>query len=280
MLGSADEEVAVSTIDSRTAGLDEDASAPTYRRLAAMLRGRILAGRYAESQPLPTDLELSRDYGLSRQTVRRAYLDLVVEGLVYRARGRGTFVVPPSVRYRRGFACVQDVLALSTDSELEVLEPLARTIDAHAAERLDADPEDLWAVTFRRSHRGHVFCLTLVHLPGPLARALGRNALHRVGARSQQTVIGMLEDVGIRIVAADQVISARTADDVTAAKLGYPAHAPLLHVERLYTDERGQPVERALCDYRPDRYAYRLHLHRHHPSAPVAGPCPQKGTIP
>jgi DNA-binding GntR family transcriptional regulator len=65
-----------------------------YRQVASGLRQAIAAGRYATGQRLPTEAELVASTGLGRQTVRRAFQELVTEGVIYRVRGRGTFAVP------------------------------------------------------------------------------------------------------------------------------------------------------------------------------------------
>ncbi len=45
-----------------------------------------------------------RSHGLSRQTVRRSLLDLVVEGTIHRVPGRTTFTGPCDGRYVRQIA--------------------------------------------------------------------------------------------------------------------------------------------------------------------------------
>ena len=64
----------------------------TYTVVAREVRNRILQGDYADGRRLPTEAELAERHGVSRQTVRRAFQDLVAEGMVYRVPGRGTFV--------------------------------------------------------------------------------------------------------------------------------------------------------------------------------------------
>ncbi|MFE4850635.1 winged helix-turn-helix domain-containing protein, partial [Streptomyces sp. NPDC056689] len=59
-----------------------------YVRLARELREAILRHDYPEGVRLPTEAELAASHGLSRQTVRRAFQDLVTEGLVHRVPGR------------------------------------------------------------------------------------------------------------------------------------------------------------------------------------------------
>ena len=82
-----------------------------YRQVASDLRQAIAAGRYAGGQRLPTEAELVASTGLGRQTVRRAFQELVTEGVIYRVRGRGTFAVPGDGKYLRSFGSIDDLIA-------------------------------------------------------------------------------------------------------------------------------------------------------------------------
>lgn len=236
---------------------------PGYRRLAEHLRTAIRDQRWAEDEALPTDGELSAEFGVGRQTVRRAYLDLVNEGLVYRVPGRGTFITPSRFRYHRPFETVDDLLALSRDTELEVVEPLIGTYDAAAAAQLQLDGRLMYGMRFVRRHEGTVFCHTSVHLPPDVGRLIeGEDAFGEVGMRTTDTVIGALTSRGVQLTGADQAMTARAADAVAAERLGCPEGHPLLHVERLYVDVTGRPVEWAVSDFLPEHYTHRLHLGR------------------
>lgn len=65
-----------------------------YVSLADSMRQSILAGSWPMGSKLPTEKELITTTGLSLTTVRRAFQELVDEGLVDRRRGAGTFVSP------------------------------------------------------------------------------------------------------------------------------------------------------------------------------------------
>src|SRR5436309_1541444 len=99
---------------------------PAYRELADQLRTAIQRnGTHAQ---LPTEGELSQRHGLSRQTVRRAYQELVADGVVRRVPGRGTFPVP-SGHYVRSLGSFDDLLAQAKDTELELVTPLSVVAD-------------------------------------------------------------------------------------------------------------------------------------------------------
>ena len=106
---------------------------PAYRALAKELRSRIAAGRYAGDTRLPTESDLVEEFALSRQTVRRAFVDLVAEGLVYRVPGRGTFVAQERPRYLRQLGSIEDLMSLSDDPDMEITAAPVTIVDMEAA---------------------------------------------------------------------------------------------------------------------------------------------------
>jgi len=78
--------------------IDHEAETPPFAQLAAILRARIESGELRPGRALPSLTTLMQEYGLSRNTVRRAIGVLSDEGLVRTRPGWGTFVVPPGER--------------------------------------------------------------------------------------------------------------------------------------------------------------------------------------
>lgn len=60
--------------------------------ISQSLRIQIQRGDYAPGAQLPSEHELSRAYGVQRDTVRRALKRLVDEGLIFKRPGKGSFV--------------------------------------------------------------------------------------------------------------------------------------------------------------------------------------------
>ncbi|WP_139993456.1 GntR family transcriptional regulator [Paenibacillus paridis] len=65
---------------------------PLYQQIANELRAKIMQGKLKPNDPVPNQIELSKLYKISEITSRRALTELVQEGLIYRVRGKGTFV--------------------------------------------------------------------------------------------------------------------------------------------------------------------------------------------
>lgn len=68
------------------------AKTPMYIQLRELLRKKIEDGTYQYGELIPSERELSAQYGLNRMTVRNAISELVEEGTLTRNQGKGTFV--------------------------------------------------------------------------------------------------------------------------------------------------------------------------------------------
>jgi GntR family transcriptional regulator len=238
-------------------------AAPAYQTLREQLRDEIAAGRYNDGSRLPTESELVARHGLSRQTVRRAFQDLVAEGVVYRVPGRGTYASEADRRYLRQLGSIEDLMSLSDDTTMEVLSGLRRRVDLDAASRLRLDDDIVHSVVFRRLHDGVPFVLTTVHLAPAVAQAVLASPALADGAVGTQTVIGVLEPHLVAPIAeAAQSITVAPADSVVAAAVACAPGHPMLRVDRLYSDTGGQPVELSVSHFLPEQYTYRVTLRR------------------
>jgi DNA-binding GntR family transcriptional regulator len=265
-----------------------------YRTLADRLRTAIRDGEYADGRQLPTEEQLAASFSVSRQTVRRAMQDLVSEGIIYRVAGRGTYPVAEQDRYVNHFGSVEELMALSLDTECEVVSPLQRKVDVETASRLRLPSDEICHVTLVRRHAGTPFCYTSVYLPPRIGQLLtGSAELAEAGRRSRVTVIGLIDahlaeavppgasqrsasqhgtsqhgtsqrSTGQRgaVATAEQSVSAAGAPAFAAPHLGCDVGEPLLRIDRLYFDADDAPVELAISYFDPEHYSYRVRLRR------------------
>lgn len=235
-----------------------------YRTLAAQIRTAIRNGEYADGRQLPTEEQLAASYSVSRQTVRRAMQDLVSEGIIYRVAGRGTYPVAEQDRYVNHFGSVEELMALSLDTECQVVSPLQRKVDVSAASRLRLPADEIVTVALLRLHADVPFCYTSVCLPPRIGQLLtGFDELAVAGRRSRVTVIGLIDArISGSVAAAEQSISAAGAPAFAARHLGCETGEPLLRIDRLYFDAEDVPVELAVSYFDPEHYSYRVKLRR------------------
>ena len=63
-----------------------------YQVIADEIRSKILSNEFVVGKVIPPELQLQKDYGVSRHTVREAIALLVNEGFLRKEKGSGTYV--------------------------------------------------------------------------------------------------------------------------------------------------------------------------------------------
>jgi len=159
-------------------------SIPLYYQLEHILRARIESGEVLPGQRLPTEQELSRDYRLSRATVRQAMAALVSEGLLYRRQGKGTFVTDQAQQVRSvkltGFT--EDLFHQGHRPEVQVLESLRAPAPDRVAHQLHLAP-GAEVVRFKRLRRaaGNVLSVVINHVLPEYGEKITAQDLLRLG---------------------------------------------------------------------------------------------------
>lgn len=77
--------------------LNKQGSEPLYLQLKQLIEGQIADGVLAAHGRVPSERELSEQFGISRMTVRQALAELIQEGRLYTSVGKGTFVAEPKI---------------------------------------------------------------------------------------------------------------------------------------------------------------------------------------
>ena len=131
--------------------------APAYRKVAAALLERITDRTLSTGDRLPAELELARQFGVNRSTVREALRELESAGMVRRQRGSKLMMVS---RPERGIIAggVSRALALHEVSIRDVWEGLTilepPMAEAAARHRRAADLATLEATVAKAMQRG------------------------------------------------------------------------------------------------------------------------------
>jgi GntR family transcriptional regulator len=250
-------------LDLQVDKLDPNQIVPLYHQIYLILRERILDGHY-DDQPLPGELGLAEQFGVSRVTMRRALHDLVKEGLVYRGRGKGTFAKPRSAVSNAAVGQNQVLSASamrlqatgdSSDLQLITSKRIVPPVDIAMALHLPGDAVVEQMVRIREHHGEAVAHLTS-YIPQDLSGRICRRRLREF------PILVLLEEAGIKVEKAKQTISARLAEPNVAYALGVPVGSPLLAISRVAYDDTGRPVQMLKGLFRPDRYDYRIELSR------------------
>ena len=66
---------------------------PVYQQVAQIIRARINSGKIKPNRPIPSEAHLEQEFGVARETARKAVARLREEGLIVTVRGRGSFAI-------------------------------------------------------------------------------------------------------------------------------------------------------------------------------------------
>jgi len=79
--------------------LNKSGHIPLYIQLGRIIREKIVSGEFKEGEAIPSETELTKQYRITRTTVRKAISSLVQEGLLELVHGKGTFVRLKELKY-------------------------------------------------------------------------------------------------------------------------------------------------------------------------------------
>jgi GntR family transcriptional regulator len=234
--------------------IDRNSKLPLYYQLYEILKGNIRSGKWKPGDIIPAESELIARYKISRTTIRQVLEMLVNEGLIYRQRGRGSFVAEPTLEEAlvRIVSFTDDMLQRGRKPGTKVLTSELIPAPQDIAERLQVEPgEELAHLTRLRLADDEPMSIEdsyLIHLycPGILEGDYESNSLRQA----------IEKRYGIRWSHAKQIIRAILATNSLAKPLSIQPGDALLYIERVsFSQQRGVPVEFLRIYYRGDRYS-------------------------
>jgi len=229
---------------------------PLYKKIKVEITSTLSSGKLEPDQALPTEEQLSAQYGVSVGTVRRAMSELVAERVLIRQQGRGTFLAPLSgERMLNSFWHI-----VRKDGRREV--PIVQTLrlarasaDPAIAKALDIEPgAGIYRMLNLMLMGGHPVLVDDVRIPQALFPGLTKAEF----VARDTTIYGFYQDrFRVSVVQTIDSVRAVLADDETAKLLSIPSGLPLLEIERVAYTFHEQPVEWRRSLLHSDQYEFR-----------------------
>jgi GntR family transcriptional regulator len=232
---------------------------PLYQQLYEILRNKIKSKEWQVGQLIPSEPELMTTYGISRVTVRQVLDRLVNDGLIYRQRGKGSFVASPTLEQS-----IARIVSFTEDMQQRDLQPGTKVMKAElipaaeeVAKHLQVEPGTEMAYLERLRFANNE--------PMSIEQSFLVHSMVN-GILQYDYVVQPLREIiksifGIQLVRAKQVIRAFSATQRLAHVLEVPVNAPLLFIERISFSQHDQPVEFLRIYYRGDRYSLYSEMH-------------------
>ncbi|HTK12145.1 MAG TPA: GntR family transcriptional regulator [Ktedonobacteraceae bacterium] len=233
---------------------------PRYYQLKEIMRGKMSSGEWKPGDLIPSERELSEQYGISRMTARQAITELVNEGLFFREQGKGTFVSQHKITQQliRLTGFTEDMRARGQRPETRVLSASMLPADELTAERL-------------RIHPGQsIFNLQRLRLADSEPLAVEVSQISFIGCErlldedlEQNSLYRLLETrYGLTLVEAEQELEAGLVTEEEASFLNVAVGSPALYTRRTTYAERDQPIEYARAVYCGGKYTFYTSMKR------------------
>lgn len=233
--------------------LDKQSAIPIYVQIEDYLKQQIAQDVYPVKSIIPSERELSELFGVSRMTVRQSLTNLVKEGLLYREKGRGTFVAEEKMEQP-----LNGLTSFTEDMKARGLSPGTKLVefsqvrpDPQIRARLGLSSEALVYKVVRIRYADNTpMAIERSYLPVDLLPTLSEEALqgslYAFIERQEKLVIGQ----------ATQRMEAALAKKEDAGYLQIAIPAAVVQIERVSTLDDGRTFEVVRSTYRSDRYKF------------------------
>lgn len=214
---------------------------PLYQQVRRQVLERICDGEWLAGESLPSEWDLAEQLRVSQGTVRKALTELVVDGVLFRQQGKGTFVAPGADDWGDLSMISPGLLNESPDRlQREFLGIVRANAVDDVAEALGVRKSaPVFRIRLLWRLRGMAVALDDVLLPVERFESLDS----RWFRQSSGVWAVLMQHFGVRLrVEVEQWRAIVLARD-EAQLLGVGDQSPVLSYLRLSSDVNGQPVE-------------------------------------
>jgi len=232
--------------------IDRQSPVPLYHQLAEQLIGAITGGQLKPGDPFENEIAVAERLQVSRPTVRRAFQELVDQGLLVRRRGLGTTVANSKVHRKFDLTSLYDDLLREGRTPRTTVLKCEIATDERAASALDLPADTLLLHITRVRYAGETPLALMNNWLPPAYRELTQAELEVNG------LYAALRDRGVRPVVAQQSIGARMPTTIERRHLEIRGSQPVLTMTRMAFDAAGNAVEFGDHSYRASDYTIDL----------------------
>ena len=240
--------------------IDKDSPIPLYYQLKNIIRELIENEEIKANETVPTERELCEYHGISRMTANKAIASLVNEGLLYRERGKGTFIVKNKEKHQ-----LQNLLSFTEDMRRRGIRIDTKIISFQRkvpTKKLQHDlqlsnQQDVFEITRLRNVDGEPYAIEVASIPTMLcetltADMLDNNSLYEI----LETKFDLKFDYG------QQTIEPVLVNDYESELLQVKQSTLALMFSRSTYSKSNIPIEVTKSIYRSDRYKVEITLKR------------------
>lgn len=233
--------------------IDKNSPVPIYHQLEEAIRAKIDNGVLQPDEAIPSEREYAEQFQISRMTVRQALTNLVNEGLLYRKKGKGTFV-----NNRKVEQILQGLTSFSEDMIERGFIPSSQLLSYE-----EVPASQIVANKLLIKHGEPVLRIERIRLADnvPMALETAFMPIHLTEGltegQAKDSIYQFIEEhLSLKITEAYQELEATLATSHDAKYLKIEENSPVLKITRLTFLENQTPFEYVKSSFRADRYRF------------------------
>ncbi|MCJ7823442.1 MAG: GntR family transcriptional regulator [Anaerolineales bacterium] len=242
--------------------IERDSPLPYYLQLKNALIEQIESGYWQPGDQLPGEPEFCRHFSVSRTVVRQALKEMTYEGMIFREKGRGTFIAEPKISSTSlvhslvGFH--QDMTERGLTMADKILEQSILPASQKVASNLQLEElSPVIKINRLRYVEDEPVVLVASFLPYEPCRKLVSADL------TEESLYAYLEkEYDLRIVRGRRLIDAVGANEYQSNLLEIDIGSPLIRIESISYLKDDTPIEYFLALFRGDRSRFEVEILR------------------
>jgi len=234
------------SLDQRTSG---------YKRIKYAIAEAIRENSWTAGKAIPSETALSRRYGVSIGTIRKAIDELVSEGILLREHGRGTFVKSRTSNYMLDVFYRLEGHDGSRELPRTIWFDIRQSLPTPGiAARLNLrTDEPVFVVTKLLAKQSLPAIHDEIFMPAKLFPYFSEDLL----VKYQSTVYEMFQrEYGHTVVRVHETVQAIGLGEEIAGRFGLSAGVPALQIQRLALLHRDIPIETRIRHVHPGLLRY------------------------
>lgn len=229
---------------------------PAYYQLKNIILKKIEGGDFRSDDPIPSERDLSDTLGISRMTVRQALNQLVAEGVLYREKGKGTYVSRAKIEQR-------NIMSFSDLVKKKGLTPSTRVLNFS---KLEADQEVSGILELKSSEP--IYNIRRLRLANDIPVGIEEVFIPEKYCPNLEmydltkSLYRLVREEYLHIINyVDNAIEASKPLKEERELLGIPGTVPVLRISGIYFIETGIKLFYEKSVYRSDEYKYNVRVY-------------------
>lgn len=221
---------------------------PLHIQLRKIIEKKIQQGYFKEK--IPSERELMEEYDVSRSTVREAISQLVIDGIVEKVHGKGTFISKKPIHFWSGnlMSTTDIIKSMGMKPSTKLIENRRITVSGELKEAINL--VEAYLIKRIRFADGIPLAVETQYYPIEIGEQLAKLDIN------EGTLYDLLENVlNIELHDSEEIVTSNVPTPEDAKLLNLEKGQSTLQLERFVYDVDVNLIEYCISDYNPNMYS-------------------------